>query len=219
MIKVIYEDNHLIVVEKPPNTPSQEDASQDLDMVTAIKHYLIEKYNKPGDAYLGLVHRLDRPVGGVMVFAKTSKAASRLSKQVREGHFKKEYLAIVQGFITEQTLEDYLYKDRKSNTSYVTKNKKKGKYARLDILKSQYNAKHQLSKLHIDLITGRSHQIRVQLSSRQLPIWGDARYNPKAVPGEQIALWAHRLSFNHPTKKERLTFESPAPKQFPYSLW
>ncbi len=218
-MKIIYEDNHLIVVEKPINQPSQEDASQDLDMVTEIKAYLVEKYNKPGDAYLGLVHRLDRPVGGVMVFAKTSKAASRLSQQIREGDFKKEYIAIVEGYIEAQSLEDYLYKDRRSNTSYVTKNKKKGKYARLDILKSEYHAQHQLSKLEIDLITGRSHQIRVQLASRNLAIWGDARYNPKALPGEQIALWAHRLSFNHPTKKERLTFTSPAPEKFPYSLW
>lgn len=218
-MKIIFEDNHLIVVEKKPNQPSQKDNSGDLDMVSEIKQYLVEKYDKPGDAYLGLVHRLDRPVGGVMVFAKTSKAASRLSKQIRENTFEKEYITIVEGYIEAQSLEDYLYKDRRSNTSYVSKDKKKGKYARLDILESQYNPQHQLSRLHINLITGRSHQIRVQLSSRDLPIWGDARYNPKAVAGEQIALWSYAISFDHPTKKERLTFKSPAPNRFPYSLW
>ncbi len=122
-LNVIYEDNHIIVVEKPPNIPSQGDKTEDVDMLTLIKEYLKEKYNKPGNVYLGLVHRLDRPVGGVMIFAKTSKAASRLSNQVREKVFKKEYLAIVDGKPEKDkdTLENYLLKNEKNNMSKVVK--------------------------------------------------------------------------------------------------
>ena len=117
-LNVIYEDNHIIVVEKIPNVPVQKDSSEDMDMLSLVKNYIKEKYNKPGNVYLGLVHRLDRPVGGVIVFAKTSKAASRLSNEVREKVFKKEYLAVVDGKLekTKGTLENYLYKDVKKNT-------------------------------------------------------------------------------------------------------
>ena len=120
-LKVIYEDNHIIVVEKIPNVPSQSDKTGDIDMLTMVKQYIKEKYNKPGNVYLGLVHRLDRPVGGIMIFAKTSKAASRLSDQVREKVFKKKYLAVVDGKIENKsgTLEDYLYKDERNNISKV----------------------------------------------------------------------------------------------------
>ena len=131
-LKVIYEDNHIIVVEKEPNIPSQADKTEDIDMLTIIKNYLKEKYKKPGNVYLGLVHRLDRPVGGVMVFAKTSKSASRLSDQVREKIFKKKYLAVVDGKFEEETgtLEDYLYKDERKNMSnVVSKDKKNAKLA------------------------------------------------------------------------------------------
>ena len=116
-LKIIYEDNHIIVVEKPVNIPSQGDKTGDEDMLTIIKKYLIEKYNKPGDAYLGLVHRLDRPTGGVMVFAKTSKAASRLSEQIREKKLEKEYLCIVDGKMEKHAdiFEDYLVKNEKNN--------------------------------------------------------------------------------------------------------
>ena len=122
-LNVIYEDNHIIVVEKQPNIPSQADKTEDIDMLTIIKEYIKEKYNKPGDVYLGLVHRLDRPVGGVMVFAKTSKAASRLSEQVRIKEFKKTYLVIVNGKFDKNKgiLEDYLLKNEKNNMSKVVK--------------------------------------------------------------------------------------------------
>ena len=118
-LKILYEDNHIIVVIKPYNVPVQADSSNDLDMLTIIKNYIKEKYNKPGNVYLGLVHRLDRPVGGVMVFAKTSKAASRLSEQVREKVFKKKYLVICNGYFhsTKGTLKDYLLKNEKNNMS------------------------------------------------------------------------------------------------------
>ena len=141
-LNILYEDNHIIVVVKPPNIPSQGDKTEDEDMLTIIKKYIKEKYNKPGNVYLGLVHRLDRPVGGVMVLAKTSKAAARLSEQVRNKVFKKEYLAIVDGKVqkTKGTLEDYLLKNEKTNTSKVVKEGiKNSKYAKLDYEVFKYN--------------------------------------------------------------------------------
>ena len=134
-LKVIYEDNHIIVVEKKPNIPSQGDKTNDIDMLTIVKQYIKEKYNKPGEVYLGLIHRLDRPVGGVMVFAKTSKAAARLSEQVRNKIFKKKYLTIVDGKMEKEkdSLEDYLLKNEKNNLSKVVNEKtKNAKQAKLD---------------------------------------------------------------------------------------
>lgn len=155
-LKVIYEDNHIIVVEKIPNVPSQSDKTGDIDMLTMVKQYIKEKYNKPGNVYLGLVHRLDRPVGGIMIFAKTSKAASRLSDQVREKVFKKKYLAVVDGKIENKsgTLEDYLYKDERNNISkVVNKDKKNAKLAKLDYEVLNYDDKRDLSLVKIDLHT------------------------------------------------------------------
>ena len=211
---IIYEDNHLLVVEKPINVPMQQDESKDEDLLSFYKAYLIKKYNKPGDAYLGLVHRLDRPVGGVCVFAKTSKAASRLSEQIRNHTFQKEYLAIVEdnNLKDEDTFEDYLLKDEKRNIVKVDPN---GKYACLDyqVLKRQDN----LALVHINLHTGRSHQIRVQFSSRNHPLWGDQKYNKKAIPKQQIALWSYKIKFIHPTTKQKLEFTS-TPKDFIINL-
>ena len=209
-IDIIYEDNHLLVINKPVNIPMQEDNSKDEDLLNMCKTYLIRKYNKPGEAYLGLVHRLDRPVGGVCVFAKTSKAASRLSEQIRNHTFKKEYLAIVEdnGLKDNDRFEDYLLKDEKRN---MVKVDPKGKFASLDykVLKRQNN----LALVHINLHTGRSHQIRVQFSSRNHSLWGDQKYNKKAIVGQQIALWSYKIIFNHPTTKEKLEFTS-SPKDF-----
>ena len=177
-LHVIYEDNHIIVVEKPVNIPSQGDKTGDKDMLTIIKEYIKEKYNKPGDVYLGLVHRLDRPVGGVMVFAKTSKAASRLSEQVRIKEFKKTYLVIVNGKFDKNKgiLEDYLLKNEKNNMSKVVKEgTKNSKLASLDYEVLKYNEEINLSVLKINLHTGRHHQIRVQLSSRNHSIYGDQK--------------------------------------------
>lgn len=170
MLKILYEDNHIIVVEKPVNIPSQGDKTGDLDMLTIIKEYLIKKYNKPGDAYLGLVHRLDRPTGGIMVFAKTSKAASRLSEQIRENEFHKKYLAIVDGKMEENRghFEDYLYKNERTNTSRIAKkSEKNAKFASLDYEVLKYNEEIDMSVVKIDLHTGRHHQIRVQFASRR----------------------------------------------------
>ena len=208
-LHVIYEDNHIIVVEKPVNIPSQGDKTGDKDMLTIIKEYIKEKYNKPGDVYLGLVHRLDRPVGGVMVFAKTSKAASRLSEQVRIKEFKKTYLVIVNGKFGKNKgiLEDYLLKNEKNNMSKVVKEgTKNSKLASLDYEVLKYNEEINLSVLKINLHTGRHHQIRVQLSSRNHSIYGDQKYGGRGH-GKQIALWAYKLTIKHPITKEEMEFK------------
>ena len=208
-LKVIYEDNHIIVVEKPVNIPSQGDKTGDEDMLTIIKAYLKEKYNKPGDVYLGLIHRLDRPTGGVMVFAKTSKAAARLSEQVRNKEFEKKYLCIVDGKLEKEkgTFKDYLLKIEKTNTSKISDSKNKNaKEAILDYEVLKYNEEINLSVVKVLLHTGRHHQIRVQFSSRGHSLYGDQKYGTRGR-GKQLALWAFSLSFNHPTTKERLTFE------------
>ena len=208
-LNVIYEDNHIIVVEKPVNIPSQQDKTGDIDMLTIIKEYIKEKYNKPGNVYLGLVHRLDRPVGGVMVFAKTSKAASRLSEQVRNKDFKKEYLVVTDGKWEKENdiLEDYLLKNEKNNLSKVVdKNKKNAKYAKLEYKVLKYSKDINLSVLKINLYTGRHHQIRVQLASRGHSIYGDNKYGTRGK-GKQINLWAYKISFIHPISKKELTFK------------
>ena len=207
-LRVLYEDNHIIVVEKMPNIPSQSDKTEDIDMLTIVKQYIKEKYNKPGNVYLGLVHRLDRPVGGVMVFARTSKAASRLSEQVRNKTFKKQYLAVVDGKIEGKngTLEDYLYKDERNNISkVVNKEKKNSKYAKLDYEVITYNEVKNLSLLKINLYTGRHHQIRVQLSNFGHSIFGDQKYGTRGK-NKQIALWAYKLTIEHPVTKKVMTF-------------
>lgn len=221
MVKVIYEDNHLLVVEKPVNILSQGDDTNDKDMVNLLKQYVKEKYNKPGNVYIGLVHRLDRPVGGVMVFAKTSKAASRLSDQVRTKTFKKTYRAVIHGTMkkNEDTLLDYLYKNKKTNmVSVVNKNHKEGKYSELSY--STLGKKDGFSLVEIDLKTGRSHQIRVQFSSRNHPLFGDQRYGQNVNKiGQQIALWAHKVSFEHPTTKERMEFICEPPQEYPWNIF
>lgn len=208
-LKVIYEDNHIIVVEKIPNIPSQSDKTGDVDMLTIVKDYIKNKYNKPGNVYLGLVHRLDRPVGGIMIFAKTSKAASRLSEQVRNKTFKKKYLAVVDGKLTYKKgiLEDYLYKDQRNNiSSVVKKDKKNAKLAKLDYEVITYNEVKNLSLVKINLHTGRHHQIRVQLSNFGHSIFGDQKYGCRGQ-GKQIALWAYELTIEHPISKEIMTFK------------
>lgn len=208
-LKVIYEDNHIIVVEKTPNIPSQSDKTGDIDMLTIVKQYIKEKYNKPGNVYLGLVHRLDRPVGGIMIFAKTSKAAGRLSEQIRNKTFRKKYLAVVDGKIEKQkgVLEDYLYKDERNNMSkVVSKDKKNAKLAKLDYEVITYNEVKKLSLVKINLHTGRHHQIRVQLSHFGHSIFGDQKYGTRGQ-GKQIALWAYELTIHHPISKEEITFK------------
>lgn len=203
-LKILYEDNHIIVVIKPYNVPVQADSSNDLDMLTIIKNYIKEKYNKPGNVYLGLVHRLDRPVGGVMVFAKTSKAASRLSEEVRTNKIHKTYLTVVHGILDKKCdkLINKMSKDEKTHNSYI--DEKNGKEAILEykVIKEEDN----LSLLKINLITGRHHQIRLQLSNINHPIYGDQRYGFQDK--KQIMLYAYKLEFTHPVTKEVMTFKN-----------
>lgn len=218
-INIIYEDNHILVVIKPANIPVCPDSSKDKDLLTLLKEYLKDKYQKPGNVYLGLVHRLDRPVSGLMVFAKTSKAAERLTKQINNKQIKKTYYAVVSGSLKEKDhYEDYLYKDESTNTSYVT-NKDKGKLSILDyeLIKTIDN----LSLIKINLLTGRHHQIRVQFASRNHPLYGDHKYNKQIKKEDKtnIALIAKALSFYHPTKNELLHFEIDLPKKYPYTLF
>ena len=204
-MNIIYEDNHLLVVDKPINIPMQLDSSNDIDLLSLCKKYLKEKYNKPGNVYLGLVHRLDRPVSGVCVFAKTSKAAARLSKQISDHTFKKEYLAVAEDNNLKQSghYEDYLLKDSKTNTVKIDKN---GKLAILDY--ELIKRKNNLALVKIQLQTGRSHQIRVQFSSRNHSLYGDQRYNKNAKAGQQIALHAYKITFKHPITNEIVEFTS-----------
>ena len=209
-LKILFEDNHIIVVEKPVNIPSQGDKTGDEDMLTIIKRYIKNKYNKPGDVYLGLVHRLDRPTGGVMVFAKTSKAASRLSEQVRDKQIYKKYLCIVDGKLEKEkdTWKDFLLKNEKNNMSkVVTEGTKNAKEAILDYEVIKYNEEINMSVVKVDLHTGRHHQIRVQFASRNHSLCGDQKYGTRGR-GKQLSLWAYSLSFIHPIKKERMEFES-----------
>ena len=220
-LDILYEDNHVIVVFKPAGILSQADKSGDVDMLTIIKSYLKEKYNKPGNVYLGLVHRLDRPVGGVMVFAKTSKAASRLSDQVREKIFKKKYLAVVDGRFEQSKgiLEDYLYKDGRENLSIIVN------ATFPDAKKAILNYRHcstlmvleegeEVSLMEIELLTGRHHQIRAQMSNAGMPLLGDSKYGSdrskelsRDIGCKNVALCAYKLSFKHPTTHKEMVFE------------
>lgn len=222
-LNVLYEDNHLLVVEKPRNMPVQGDSSGDLDLLNASKEYLVEEYNKPGDAFLGLVHRLDRPVGGVVLFGKTSKGASRISNEIRLNRLDRKYYAIVRGIPKKKsdTLIDHLLKDTQTNISSVVKSKIKGsKKAKLEYEVIAEDSEQDLTLVAVKLHTGRSHQIRVQLAHMGYPIYGDQKYGQDVnTPGEQIALWAHELSVKHPTKDEILTVSCKPPHEYPWSLF
>ncbi len=214
MIDIIYEDNHVLVANKPFNMPSQADDSNDLDILSALKAYIKDKYKKPGNVYLGLVHRLDRPAGGLMVFARTSKAAARLQKAFKEHRIEKHYYAIVKDddLKEKDCLEDRLLKDHRTNMVSVNENGKPSKLS-YEVLAR----KEGLALVDIDLNTGRSHQIRVQFSHRGHPLYGDHRYG-NATSG-QLALWSCRLSFKHPVKDEILHFTSLPPKIHPFTLF
>lgn len=218
-VGILYEDNHLLVVVKPPNMPSQADASGDADLHSTMKQYIAEKYQKPGAVYLGLVHRLDRPVGGLVVLARTSKAADRLSEQVRKKTLARQYVAAVRGNPPRSAeLCDWLVKDERTNTvRAVSAGTPGAKDAKLTF--ESAGRAGELTLLRVRLYTGRSHQIRVQLSHAGYPIWGDARYGA-GRPGEQIALWGAHLGLVHPTKKEEMHFDALPPKdQVPWSAF
>lgn len=217
-IPVLYEDNHLLAVVKPPNLPVQADASGDDDLLSILKRYIGHKYQKPGAVYLGLVHRLDRPVGGAMVFARTSKAAARLSRAFAEHAQDKRYLAVLQGILPEErSLRDFLVKDgRTGMVRAVPEGTPGAKEARLDT--RPLAARDGLTLAEVRLYTGRAHQIRVQHANAGLPLWGDARYGG-GKPGQQIALWAASLTLEHPTRHEPMTFTAPPPDDGAWRLF
>ena len=209
-VKVLYLDNHLLAVEKPPNMPTQADESRDEDLLSACKVYIAEKFQKPGEAYLGLVHRLDRPAGGVMVFARTSKAAARLTRAFAGHDLEKIYLAVVQGEVGEPgRLKDFLVKGEDGMVRVAQAGEPGAKEARLSY--RPLRTLEGLTLLEVSLETGRPHQIRVQLANIGHPLWGDNRYGGGA-PGQQLALWSNRLTLPHPTKPERIIFTSDPPR-------
>lgn len=213
-LTILHEDNHIIVVLKPQNIPSCEDSSGDLDLLTMIKEYIRVKYKKTGNVYVGLVHRLDRPTGGVMVFAKSSKAASRLSEQMKNGDFEKKYYTVLVGKPREDkaTLTHYMKKNSVNNMVYVCGATESGaKFAELDY--NVLDVKDGLSLVEVRLHTGRSHQIRVQMNSIGTPVYGDRRYGGEKAKKGYLALWAYYLSFTHPVSKERMVFRVQPPQE------
>ncbi len=247
MIKIIYEDNHILAVEKPPNMLSQGDETRDADILTLLKEDLKKRYNKQGNVFLGLVHRLDRPVGGAMVFGRTSKAASRLSEQIRNGSFHKTYYAVVMGMPAKSpcTLEHYLEKDESRNiVSVVPESSGRGKKASLsyEVVEvagadngtvTMAGDKQGMSLVKINLHTGRSHQIRVQFAAIGHPLFGDQKYgdhkygeqqfsDSKYVnqsQNRQLALWSAGIVCTHPTRKEQMEFLSTPPDSYPWSIF
>jgi len=214
MIKILYEDNHIIAVNKRSSDLSQGDKTGDKSLDILVKEYIARKYNKPGDVFLGVVHRLDRPVGGVIIYARTSKALTRLNELFRTGEVKKTYLAIIKKRPPddEATLTHYLKKNEKQNKSYVYDNEVKGsRQASLT-----YRLKGRLERyyiLEIELHTGRHHQIRAQLAKIGCPVRGDLKYGyPRSNPDGSISLMARRIEFIHPVKKEKIVITAPLPE-------
>lgn len=209
MPEIVYEDNHLLIAVKPPNLLTQGDATGDDCLLDQLKRYIKNKYQKPGEVYLGLVHRMDRPVGGLVAFARTSKAASRLSEQLRRHHMAREYLAVVQNgdaMPNEGLLVDWLKKDEATGSvAAVAPGMPGAQEARLSFAVLARRGGTALA--HVRLQTGRKHQIRVQLMHSGHPLLYDMRYG-QGRRGQPVALWGAVLSLTHPTLKEALTFTS-----------
>jgi 23S rRNA pseudouridine1911/1915/1917 synthase len=213
---VFFEDNHLLVVYKPAGLLSQGDETGDANLLDLCKAWIKNRHHKPGRAFLGLVHRLDRPVAGVMVFARTSKAAARLSDQIRNRRMRKLYLAVVQGqpLSAEGRLVHFLER-RERVVRIVPRPTPLSREARL-VYRVRETAGDR-SLLEIELETGRKHQIRLQLSHAGCPIVGDVRYGaPSALPSRPIALFASRIAVEHPTRGEMLPFTAPLPGAWPW---
>lgn len=226
-INILFEDRYVIAVEKPQSIPVQSDKTNDEDLMFYVKNYLRDKsgYEEP---YLGLIHRIDRPVGGVVVFAKNKFANSALSEQIRTNNIKKEYIAVVCGIPSkeEDILEDYMKKLVTINMSKITDSKdKNAKLARLKytVVESAKDKEYgELSLVKVELFTGRHHQIRLQLSNSNMPIWGDNKYNKMFVKKKEftnIALWSYEYSFKHPKTTEDIIIRNAPKDVFPFNLF
>lgn len=227
-LEILHEDPHLLVCVKPPKVPSQSDPTGDKDMLTIVKEHVVKQHPNTRNPYVGLVHRLDRPVGGAMIFAKTKEANAFLSKQMQDKTFNKKYLVVVNGKPGQQQgeLRDFLVKQSRTNMSKVIEEgTKQAKEALLEyeLLGSSFEeTQGELSLLKVTLKTGRHHQIRVQLSNAELGIWGDTKYNKAFVKTKewtQIALWSHELRFIHPKTKKESCFISTPNEIYPFSLF
>lgn len=206
-MKILYEDNHIIAVEKPPGIPTMPDKSADQSMLDMVRLYIKEKYMKPGDVFIGLVHRLDRSTGGAMVFARTTKGASRLSRQIREKQFKKTYLAVVEGIVHDKKgkLRNFVSKDKQTNKSKVVESTEDE--AREAVLNYRVvSEKGNLSLVEVKLETGRHHQIRVQFSNIGHPLWGDMKYGAKT--GKGLGLWSYSVQFKKAVGDEEIVIVS-----------
>lgn len=211
--RIIFIDNHLIAVTKPAGLLTQPDRNTDESLIDQTRQWIKEKYNKPNNIFLGLVHRLDRNVSGVVLFARTSKAASRLSKQFREGTPKKLYRAIVLGKLKEEhtTLVHYLRKEKSLRATVFPRETPTAKRSELSY--EVINSLENKSLLEVSLSTGRFHQIRAQMAFIGHPIIGDVKYGaPEPLPNQEIALYAHKLVFSHPVSNEEITLTAPEPK-------
>lgn len=221
MLNIIYENGQVLVCEKPSGVAVQSAGIGTMDLESRIKNYLSTENSGNGEPYLGVIHRLDQPVGGVLVFAKTPMAAADLSKQAGNGEMDKRYQAVVCGKLPQiqGVLVDYLFKDGKTNTSRIVKKEQKGA-KRAELHYQVLEEKEGLSLLEIHLITGRHHQIRVQLAGAGTPLYGDKKYNPKTAGDQRttIGLYACKLSFLHPKTKKQMVF-SCEPKGDAFSIF
>lgn len=215
-MEVIYEDNHVIVVNKHPGEIVQGDKTGDTPLSDHVKQYLKEKYGKPGNVFCGVVHRIDRPVGGLVIFAKTSKALARLNAMLREGEIHKTYWAIVEGKPSQEsgTLRDYLVNNGRINKTFISTSSDKD--AKESVLKYRVISNgERYSVLEINLLTGRKHQIRAQLSAAGHPIKGDLKYGARrSNPDGGISLLARHIEFVHPVSKEKISLDAPLPAEF-----
>ncbi len=219
MLTILLEDKHIIICVKPVGVLSQSGQGEDMDMITLLKEY---RKNKKESDYIGLIHRLDRNVGGVMVFAKTELAAKKLSVAIMERNFTKEYMTVIHGNPPEQSgiLKDLMFKDSSKNKSFVVKRIRKGvKEASLEyrVIETIGAEEEELSLIRVKLHTGRTHQIRVQFASRKLPLVGDGKYGGK--DNCEIALWSYRLAFVHPFTNTLVDIKQSPPAQYPFDLF
>lgn len=212
-LQVLYEDNHCLAVVKPPRVLTAGDETGDVSLLEVAREYIKRKHQKPGNVFLGVVHRLDRPVSGVVLFARTSKAAARLSEQFRTGRVRKVYHALVEGTVSPPAgeLVDWLVKDRERNiVRSVAEGTPEARKALLEY--RTLGSAGKLTLLEVAPLTGRSHQIRVQLAARGTPIYGDAKYGSRHAFDDAIALHARELTFEHPVRREQVTVRADYPE-------